>query len=116
MKAPSFSRIALLLGVILGLMVVWASVAPEATSADMRIGGFVPGEGEGDCCSGTSTADCSDAGDPPGSMGCTGGVATICNNGSSGAGCCGDDSTTSCSGPGICPNVYDATCNSSNCS
>ncbi|MHC4153695.1 MAG: hypothetical protein ACYST6_02040 [Planctomycetota bacterium] len=57
MRASSFSRISLLFGVILGLMVAWAAAAPSTMMADLLTGGWVPTP-EGDCCEGDHMEDC----------------------------------------------------------
>jgi hypothetical protein len=59
MKAFSFSRISLLLGVIVGLMVVWAAAAPGTMTTDSLIGGWVPTPA-GDCCEGDHEEPCDD--------------------------------------------------------
>jgi len=51
MKTSNLSRITLLCGLALGIMVLWAAAAPSATGEDSLIGGDWYPETEGYCCS-----------------------------------------------------------------
>jgi len=74
MKAPSFSRISIVLGLVLGIIVLWSGASPSTVSAKSLIGGFHPGPPCGPC-DGTGEGTCDQAasgpGEPPGSLGCT---------------------------------------------
>lgn len=49
MKALSFSKLAFVCALVLGVMVFWAAAAPSATGADSAIGGWILGGGDCPC-------------------------------------------------------------------
>lgn len=122
MKALSFRRVSLVIGLAVGIMAFWAAAAPIATDAHSLIGGWGPSSG---CptCYGTiylsPLTDCVNAEYEGESMQCTGGTATICDSGGSGPKCCGADDNIPCSGNQqshpLCFTTHDAECDSSNC-
>ena len=57
MKALSFSRMFLVLALVLGITVVWAGAAPSTTDSKSLLGGWVPYSGCTSCYN-TGPADC----------------------------------------------------------
>ena len=57
MKTSNLSRITLLCGLALGIMVLWAGASPIAEGADLLIGGWSPYSGC-KCCDTTEWDDC----------------------------------------------------------
>lgn len=131
MKVMRFSQVSLLVGLALGVAVLWTGAAPVATGADSLIGGWYPST---DCprCTGTdassSESNCPSGytypGYPPEGeyLGCSGGDLTICLVGGTGSKCCGPDlsggpicNDNNGQGSQICNTIHDATCLTSNC-
>ena len=129
MKILSFSRISFVVGLALGIMVLYAGAAPMATSADLLIGGWYPSSAN-ECCTGTDAigddSNCPSGftwpGVPPGDwLGCAGGDLTICTVGGTGSKCCGAVGDPICNdnygeGSPICNDIHDASCTTANCS
>ena len=58
MRALSFSRVMLTVGMVLGLMLICTEVLPKIADSASLIGGYVPSDGS--CCTGTTaSAACS---------------------------------------------------------
>ena len=118
MKALSFSRLTHVLGLSLGLMVLWAATAPKTIGANSITGSWGPIEG---CplCIGTykhsPETDCENAEYGGENMNCIGDTATICLDTESGSKHCSPDSNIPCSGIGgeshpLCWFTHDAKC------
>jgi len=118
MRILIFSRPALIFGLALGIMVLWAGAAPKTLSSESLIGGWGPIQG---CppCTGTfkhsPETDCGNAEYEGANMGCVSGIATICMNAESGSKHCSADDNIPCSGiPGeshpLCWVTHDAKC------
>jgi hypothetical protein len=75
MKALSFRRVSLVIGLAVGIMVLWVAAAPSAIGADSFIGGWVPYSG---CCNGSDVEACSDGEDGGGNHPCDGGDTNVC--------------------------------------
>jgi len=126
MKVLTIRRLMLVLGLTIGLMVVWAAATPSAFSANSLIGGWYPVSG---CpkCTGTDSSS-PDAQCPKGRwwepdgplLGCAGGDLTICLVGGTGSKCCGPEGNPICNdnngqGDPVCNGIHDASCTTDNC-
>jgi len=106
MKTSNLSRITLLCGLALGIMVLWAAVAPSATNVDSARGGWV-WVGEGACCWGNVDDNCLNY---PWPAICTNDKkVNICNGSGVGGGCV-FEWTTPCIGNYYCDNAIDTHC------
>ena len=109
MKLLSSSQWAIACGLVLGVMVLWASAMPSVKATDSIIGGeWWPYDG---CCSDVTVDICPNGllypGGPP--MGCTGGPLVICVIGGSyectspgPSGVCGGSSWCASFGHAVC--------------
>jgi len=93
MKLLSTSRISLVCGLTLGIMVLGLATSPTILKADSLIGGT--------CCSGTLMVSCTGS--------CSGSI-SACVVDSDGSGTCGHTDGVTCGGGGICANMRDSTC------
>jgi hypothetical protein len=81
MKASSFSKLAFVCALVLGVIVFWAAAAPGKLPGHSVFGAYHPTE-PGGCCNGTGDGWCTLAAHPstpgiPGSLGCTSGQPLI---------------------------------------
>ena len=111
MKALSVSRLMLVLGLTLGIMILLAGVSPTVLNANSLTGGSWPSAGCNPCFE-DSTEDCGDAqtgpGAPVGSLLCTPGSELIyCIGDENGDETCGGDGNVPCSSP-----IPESLCNS----
>lgn len=111
MKALSFSRISLVIGLAVGIMVLWSAATPSAMGADSLIGGWYPMTGCPECYD-TGSEPCPYGQYWPGgpSMYCsTGGNMQTCIAGT-GSGNCGADDGFPCGGNEDCESIANGKC------
>lgn len=106
MKTSNLSRITLLCGLALGIMVLWAGASPIAEGADSLIGGWWPYQGAM-CCYDDTWDDCSN-GQAVGVYGCNSHKLKILLV--YGAYWGTPYPPTICSGPGLCPLICNSNC------